>query len=433
MKFSGALIDMIGDFASINRSPDIKGNSERNLKRLSVSSAGVAPLQPSARPRFDRRHSLNLAVGVSDEIPPFNSNYRRLQHQAFSYGYHSDVDNSQKSTNRRSSSPVISASQGTLHSKLLDIKGKKGLLSTMLEDEEEQDDEGDEKAAKMENEQNYMENSCIKQKNDEQSKDVNGKEIRSCDVIHEQDHSSTTIKTKKNSIRKVAKKLMMRKSTVDKDPSNSKQDSVNKGESPKNERPSMLAETTERRVSTELAKCLGNLPRSEFSEQKAEERNPPLVENPMRHDMTSSFRRKVFSLRKWKTLMSKDELSRHNDDDDDESSPENNTKTQRILHFPNILRRQKVQQSQLSEQCRRPKSVHTAEVTEVGTVSSTKLERSPQKVANDEQCHCEIPLTDTEKPSKFVHQGSIVLINDDAIVSIFDAKHQSTNKEVRYL
>ncbi|EJD76247.1 hypothetical protein LOAG_16775 [Loa loa] len=58
-KIDDELINMIGDFANMNRSPDFKVKTTENQQKI-------------ARTRIGRQHSLNLAVGVSDEIPPFS-------------------------------------------------------------------------------------------------------------------------------------------------------------------------------------------------------------------------------------------------------------------------------------------------------------------------------------------------------------------------
>ncbi|MCP9262749.1 hypothetical protein DINM_005720 [Dirofilaria immitis] len=58
-KIGDELIHMIGDFANMNRSPDFKVKTNDNIPKI--------PKQ-----RTERIHSINLAVGVSDELPPFN-------------------------------------------------------------------------------------------------------------------------------------------------------------------------------------------------------------------------------------------------------------------------------------------------------------------------------------------------------------------------
>uniref|UniRef100_A0A0R3RRQ9 Uncharacterized protein n=1 Tax=Elaeophora elaphi TaxID=1147741 RepID=A0A0R3RRQ9_9BILA len=59
-KIGDELINMIGDFTNMNRSPDFKSKTSENV-------------QKAARIRIGRRHSLNLAVGVADEMPPFST------------------------------------------------------------------------------------------------------------------------------------------------------------------------------------------------------------------------------------------------------------------------------------------------------------------------------------------------------------------------
>ncbi|CAG9540789.1 unnamed protein product [Cercopithifilaria johnstoni] len=55
-KIDDELINIIGDFANMNRWPDFKIKQKTVLKKTPT----------------ERQHSLNLAVGVSDERPPFS-------------------------------------------------------------------------------------------------------------------------------------------------------------------------------------------------------------------------------------------------------------------------------------------------------------------------------------------------------------------------
>ncbi|VDK47798.1 unnamed protein product [Gongylonema pulchrum] len=54
-KFGGALMNMIGDFANMSRIPDFNTKSDERLRNSAHATARAV----------DRRHSLNLAVGVS--------------------------------------------------------------------------------------------------------------------------------------------------------------------------------------------------------------------------------------------------------------------------------------------------------------------------------------------------------------------------------
>uniref|UniRef100_A0A8R1TWR6 Uncharacterized protein n=1 Tax=Onchocerca volvulus TaxID=6282 RepID=A0A8R1TWR6_ONCVO len=69
-KLGDELMHMIGDFANMNRSPDfkVKTNNENPQKAL--------------KPRTERIHSINLAVGVSDEPPPFNEPNTGIRRQS---------------------------------------------------------------------------------------------------------------------------------------------------------------------------------------------------------------------------------------------------------------------------------------------------------------------------------------------------------------
>uniref|UniRef100_A0AAF5PUA5 Uncharacterized protein n=2 Tax=Wuchereria bancrofti TaxID=6293 RepID=A0AAF5PUA5_WUCBA len=58
-KIDDELINMIGDFANLNRSPEFKVKTNENPQK-----AAKAPI--------NRQYSLNLAVGVSEETPLFN-------------------------------------------------------------------------------------------------------------------------------------------------------------------------------------------------------------------------------------------------------------------------------------------------------------------------------------------------------------------------
>uniref|UniRef100_A0A915PXG1 Uncharacterized protein n=1 Tax=Setaria digitata TaxID=48799 RepID=A0A915PXG1_9BILA len=58
-KIGDELITMIGEFANMNRSPDFKVKTSENSQKV-------------PKMRLGRQHSLNLAVGVSDEKPPFS-------------------------------------------------------------------------------------------------------------------------------------------------------------------------------------------------------------------------------------------------------------------------------------------------------------------------------------------------------------------------
>ncbi|VIO97841.1 Uncharacterized protein BM_BM9274 [Brugia malayi] len=58
-KIDDELINMIGDFANLNRSPEFKVKTNENPPKV-------------AKAPINRQYSLNLAVGVSEEIPPLN-------------------------------------------------------------------------------------------------------------------------------------------------------------------------------------------------------------------------------------------------------------------------------------------------------------------------------------------------------------------------
>ncbi|VDK84591.1 unnamed protein product [Litomosoides sigmodontis] len=69
-KIGDELINMIGDFANMNRSPDFKVKTNENQQRAAKTRAG-------------RHYSLNLAVGISDEIPRFSeANTRGMRRQS---------------------------------------------------------------------------------------------------------------------------------------------------------------------------------------------------------------------------------------------------------------------------------------------------------------------------------------------------------------
>ncbi|VDK49264.1 unnamed protein product [Anisakis simplex] len=63
-----SFVNLIGDFANMNRTPDYKAKNPQSTTNTDPSLPGGARIT-------NRRHSLNLTVGVSVSFMVFNLNY----------------------------------------------------------------------------------------------------------------------------------------------------------------------------------------------------------------------------------------------------------------------------------------------------------------------------------------------------------------------
>lgn len=122
-KFSGTLLNMVSDFANINRSPDTNAKSNRKPQNPAIN----------AMKKIERRHSLNLAVGVSDETPPFTP----LVEAKFSGGSTQSKIERARAKGRRQSAPAISDSaHEDFHEKLRELKETSSLKEAISEESE---------------------------------------------------------------------------------------------------------------------------------------------------------------------------------------------------------------------------------------------------------------------------------------------------------
>ncbi|MFH4974759.1 hypothetical protein AB6A40_001468 [Gnathostoma spinigerum] len=140
MKFGDALVNMVGDLATMHRTPDVHLRKLKDFDRRSSPS----PTTTSATlPRsFGRRHSLNLTIGIPEGLPQFNNDHNNMRRG-------SSVDcldgrQSHSSTasyvdsGRRQSEPILRVLNNSLHSKLQKLKNRSSLACMIESDESEE-------------------------------------------------------------------------------------------------------------------------------------------------------------------------------------------------------------------------------------------------------------------------------------------------------